>query len=303
MPRHTIVSSFSPEGFEAYGRDFIETFISHWPDTIRLVIFHEWETMPYRLDVLYGSRVEWRSIHEVPHHDEWMRWIKGIPLMRGDMGGSYNIQFDTRMVRKVFIQTHAVDVFGGKVFWLDADTFTHADVPYEFLDDVLPDDKLCCYLGREKVYTESGFLGFNREHPECVRFFHLYQQMVLLRFILTQPAWHDCIAFDMARTGGGFDPAIFVNLGEGVDPGPGLQVFNNSILGNFADHRKGARKGAPSPVEELTTRRTEPYWQRGDAPAPVVTAEREGMFERNGPGDAPCDTEPPPGVDPYLQTR
>jgi hypothetical protein len=192
---------------------------------------------------------------------EWHYFFTGInrfPLMRGETPNGYNIQFDARMARKTFIQCEAAKRFGGKVFWIDADVITHSRVPENFLDEVLPDTKLCCFLGRDGwMYTESGFLGFNTAHPACAAFLNGYKRIFTQGYIFTQPAWHDCIAFDMARSAS--DPSWFKNLAEGCQHGE-MHPFIHSPLAAYMDHRKGARKSSRTSPSELKAPRQEAYW-------------------------------------------
>ncbi len=189
--------------------------------------------------------------------------VAHFPMMSGRMGNQYVIDFDARMARKSFIQAHAIKQFGGKVFWIDADTITHSKVPASFLDEVLPDDKFCCYLGRDWMYTESGFLGFNAAHPICQSFFTAYLQVFISGAIFTRRWWHDCAGFDAARkivrNTEAFND-LAAHLPEGV-----MHPFVNSVLGSFMDHRKGGRKGSRSSQEDLVIKRGEAYWNEGQS--------------------------------------
>lgn len=166
---------------------------------------------------------------------------KLFPLMTGVMGDRYDINFDARMCRKVFIECHACNQFGGKVFWIDADTVLNNEVPEALLDDVLPDDFVNCYLGRDGwYYTESGFIGFNNDHPLTHKFLSAYKGIVEAGVIFTQPGWHDCFAFDAARRLMN-KPGYFKNLAEGQPHGT-MHPQANSILAKYMYHLKGNRK-------------------------------------------------------------
>ena len=59
------------------------------------------------------------------------------------------------------------------VIWLDADTYTFRQMPKEFLQQLLPQDTMLTYLGRENPTLndggkdpECGFVGYNLNHPE-----------------------------------------------------------------------------------------------------------------------------------------
>ncbi len=243
--------------YEGYGQDFLKTFAKHWPRSVRCVIYTDGPVA----NAYEWDRFMWLNTAEVVGHDEWMEKIRPFPLMHGNVGGGdYSIQFDARQCRKAFIECHAVEQFGGKVFWIDADVYTFADVPPDFLDKCLPDDKLSCFLGRDGwFYTESGFIGFNADHPACDQFVTAYRNIFNSGAIFTQHGWHDCYGYDVLRKGA---PAKwFKDLYAGLPKG-NLHPFISSPLGAVMDHRKGARKDKRSSPDELVIERSEPYWQK-----------------------------------------
>lgn len=256
----TVVTSFTQNGWEVYGRACLESFRQHWPRAVRLVVFYEPDG-PHA-DCGHIDADDVHQISDVEYWPAFDEWTKHRPLMCGRIGDRYNINFDARMARKTFIQCHALKQYGGKVFWLDADTITHSDVPEAFLDQVLPDDKFCCYLGRTNYHTESGFLGFNADHRLAEQFMHGYRQMFESGAIFTQDGWHDCYAFDAVRSiWEPQHPAAFNNLSANIPNEGAAHVFINSVLGKYCDHKKGARKTmARSPDSDLRVERTEAYW-------------------------------------------
>lgn len=257
MPNKTVITSFTNDGYERYGKKFIETFLKFWPSTALVAYV---EANPGSVIEIFKSfeKVDWRSIDEVVGLWEFMTAIKPFPLMSGNVNGKYNINFDARMGRKSFMLAHALKTYGGKVFWIDADVITHSKVPEDFLDTVLPDDKMCCFLGRDNwYYTESGFLGYNAEHSMAQRFANKVIHQFQNGAIFTQPGWHDCYAFDMVRKGA---PAEWFN-NLAVDlPLNTMHPFVNSVLGAYMDHRKGNRKESRSTRDDLVKPRSEAYW-------------------------------------------
>ena len=232
----TVVTSFNAHGYEKYGRAFVDSWLEYWSPNIRLVVYYEGDEDDF--DMKHG--VSWHPIEEVEFLTDFMESLK-FPLMHGIVGDKYDINFDARMGRKTFIQTHAARKYGGKVFWLDADSESKKNVPESFLDECLPDDKLCCFLGRDGwYYTESGFIGFNSDHPQASRFFKNYVHVFLVGSIFTQPGWHDCFAFDAVRRvmGNGTE---FVNLAKDVPHGH-MHPFQLSAPGKYMEHYKGPRK-------------------------------------------------------------
>lgn len=249
---HTVVTSFTADGYERYAKDFVESFKKHWKNT-NLVVYYEGD----------HPQDDWRFIEEVEGLSDWMASISRFELMSGKVGGSYNINLDAGMCRKAFIEAHVARTIKGKVVWIDSDVVTFDEVPENFIDFVLPDDKMCCYLGRDWMYTESGFLGFNYDHPMCEPFFQLYLNVFKSGAIFTQKGWHDCYGFDAARKvllkSQPEAADAFNDLAGHLPPGV-MHPFVNSILGTCMDHRKGDRKKTRSTKEDLVIPRTEVYW-------------------------------------------
>jgi len=235
-----VVTSFNVEGYKRYGKRFIETWLEFWPKTIRLTVYYEGDDSAF--EMLPG--VSWRPIEEVEFLQDYLNALKPFPIMQGIVGDRYDINFDARQGRKTFMEVHACRQYGGKVFWIDADSVTVKHVPENFLDRMLPDDKFNCYLGRDGWYfTESGFIGFNADHPIAKRFLRDYVHVFIVGTIFTQEWWHDCIAFDairyMATKDGHGDE--FVNLAAHVPKGH-MHPLQISAPGEYLHHLKGNRK-------------------------------------------------------------
>lgn len=236
-PLPSVCTSFNWAGYLRYGKNFIESWREYWSPLVRLVVYYEGEEFD---DFQLESGITWRPIEEVEFLKDYLDSLR-FPLMHGIVGNRYDINFDARMARKSFMQGHTVRTYGGKVFWIDADVVTKKHVPEWFLDDCLPDDALCCYLGRDGwYYTESGFIGFNGNHPLASRFFKNYLHVFIVGSIFTQQGWHDCFGFDAIRhvMGNGEE---FVNLAKDVPHGT-MHPFQNCAPGLYMEHLKGDRK-------------------------------------------------------------
>ena len=248
-----VVTSFSWEGYQRYGKKFVESWLKYWSPSIRLTVYYEGEQFE---DFDFPSGLSWRPIEEVEFLSDYMDGVRRFPIMNGIVGDHYDINFDARMGRKTFMQVHVARKYGGKVFWIDADCVTNKHVPETFLDSCLPDNKFSCFLGRDGWYfTESGFIGFNADHPIAKKFFRDYVHVFIVGSIFTQApqfnekgqyaggGWHDCIAFDVIRQMAYADglQGEFVNLAEKVPPGH-MHPFQLSSPGEYMVHLKGDRK-------------------------------------------------------------
>lgn len=235
LPR--VITSFNWAGYQRYGKRFVDTWREFWSPLVPLTIYYEGEEFDAHE---FEPGISWAPIEEVEFLQDYMDSLR-FPIMHGIVGDKYDINFDARMARKAFMQVHAGRKYGGKVFWIDADSVTTKHVPEAFLDQCLPDDAFCCFLGRDGwYYTESGFLGFNTNHEKWPAFFRNYLQVFITGTIFTQQGWHDCFGFDAIRhiMGNGEE---FVNLAKEVPHGT-MHPFQNCAPGEYMMHLKGPRK-------------------------------------------------------------
>jgi hypothetical protein len=237
------------------GKKCIETFLEHWPEDIRLVVYWEKWKNPVKH---WGPRVDDLNMAWVEHLSEFLKAISYFPLMSGNVGNGYNIEYDARMCRAGLIHAHAMKTIGGKVFWIDADTVTHSKVTHEFLDELLPDDKLACCLRRPHFNTETGFLGMNADHPDAKQWVEMWQMVYTSGAIFTQKGWHDNWGFDLAYKWLN-KPDVFNDLARALPEGC-MHVLINSRVGSVMDHLKGNRKNGKSRKDDLIWARPEPYW-------------------------------------------
>jgi hypothetical protein len=234
-----VITSFNEEGYRKYGKAFIESWLEYWPKSIRLTVFYEGEDFPMT------AGLSWRPIEEVEFLQDYLDSLR-FPIMHGIVGEKFDMWFDARQARKAFMEMHAMRTYGGKVFWIDADVVTKSHVPEAFLDQVLPDDKFSCFLGRDGWYhTESGFIGFNGNHPIAKRFAKNYLHAFLTGSIFAshffgRPAWNDCCGFDMVRHLMG-NTDEFLNLAKDVPEGH-MHPFQITAPGRYMNHYKGNRK-------------------------------------------------------------
>ena len=245
-----VITSFNRAGYEKYGKRFIESWLTYWPATVRLTVFYEGDDTDFEM----VPGISWRPIEEVEFLPDFLDSLR-FPIQHAIVGDRYDINFDARHARKAFMEVYAARMYGGKVFWMDSDAVTVKHVPEVFLDQALPDDKFCCYLGRDGWYfTETGFIGFNADHPIAKDFFRDYLHIFITVVIFSQApryknggllegGWHDCVGFDCARfihTQKGMG-GEFLNLSAHVPHGT-MHPHANSAIGEYCQHLKGNRK-------------------------------------------------------------
>jgi hypothetical protein len=248
-----VITSFNWAGYERYGKRFIETWKEFWSPSIRLTVYYEGDEFN---DFEFPSGMSWRPIEEVEFLRDYLESLR-FPIMHGLVGDHFDMWFDARQARKAFMEMHAMRTYGGKIFWIDADSVTVKHVPERFLDDMLPEDKLCCFLGRDGWYhTESGFIGFNGDHPKAREFAKNYLHVFITgaifgNMLFGRPGWNDCCGFDAIRhvMGNGEE---FLNIAAGVREGH-MHPLQVTAPGKYLHHLKGNRKdtGVLKPEDTL----------------------------------------------------
>jgi len=229
------VTCFSEKGYEETGRKMLETFVEYWP--IEIIAYYESEKVP---DFRH-PKITYRPFFAIPGVTGFLDFlanggdsrINGVVMEDGKEKYSYN--YDVwKFCRKMFAQFDAFNS-GGKVFWVDADVITKNRIPEEFLEDLFDGEHLV-FLGREGFHTETGFVGFDTNHPDFLEFFNRYLNTLRKGIIFTLERWHDCAAFDWARDGKGKDLSSFWKQGDA------LGVWEKTILYDYMTHFKGQRK-------------------------------------------------------------
>lgn len=221
------ITSFSKEGYDQYGLNFLES-IDNWPG--KIICYLE---SPIKFE---HPKLEKRDFFDVPDVSAFLSNIENHPNCKGMVNGRYDYNFNLwKFCRKMFCQFDAFNE-GGKMFWLDADLELIKPIPEKWLEDMFDDEHLI-FLGRKDFYSEAGFVGFDTDHMAFDRFKERYIDTLKKGIIFNLKQWHDCAAFDYAREAMGKDLSPFWVKGK-----DDLHVFPKTILNQYMVHRKGAMK-------------------------------------------------------------
>lgn len=256
-----IITSFSKQGYEKYGKKFLETYVKHWDHPI--TVYYE-EKPDFEHDL-----VEYKDLYLVPGLSNFLMATKDLPVCKGVIGDKYNYRYDVwKFCRKSFAQIDAAQ-YEGPLIWLDADIITHSDVKVEkFISEVYPRDidyynpdekPYMGYLGRPNWHSCASFVVWDTSHPMHKEFMSAYFNLYMTAQILLLPEWHDSYVLDFLRN---HLKVPSYNIAEGLELGEGpVNVLPNTVLGKYMDHLKGHRKNSgKSPEEDLKVERSEEYW-------------------------------------------
>ena len=267
MSKYAVVTTFNTQGYNQYGRKFIQTFLQKWPATVNLYAYaedcHVFESAPNLIV---------RNLHEVSRDivNFKMKW-HNVPKANGDVSqdpvrskrrdAGKGFKWDAiRFSHKVYSIFHcANDCDGNILIWLDADTVCHSEITENDLNSLIPLDKDLCFLGRKDKFSECGLYSMNLRSPMTKKFLENFQKFYddAENGIFTLDEWHDSFVFDAVRK--------TVKLREldwtsNMITGEGHPLIN-SQWGAFLDHLKGKRKeSGKSLPTDLVVQRKEGYW-------------------------------------------
>jgi len=220
------VTSFGPDGFELYGRRFLESYVEHVGVPIDVYVEDDSVYTEHHL-------VTYRNLYRVPGCMKFLR-LADFPAAHGLAwdDGKRNYRFDCfRFSRKCFAQMDAVTRTQGYVFWIDADV--------EFVDTFTPPTgfPFMAYLGRPEWHSCASFVGWDTRHPVSNQFFKVYRDLHERGTIFCLPEWHDSFVLDWLREQ---TKVPAKNLAEGLKLEGPANVFNEVF--KSAKHKKGMLK-------------------------------------------------------------
>ncbi len=284
-----VITSYKPGCWEQYGKKGIESMAEQFPKEIDIVVYAEEPKPECKYD-----RIQWVDLNTAePELFKFKNKHKNDPVANGELQeidggvrrpaelkikggkdatkGSY-LWAAVRFANKVFCVVNAVrnSKDYDYVVWLDGDTFSFRPIPIDFFKNLLPQNTMLTYLGRENPklndggkYPECGFVGYNMKHPEIQNFINDWEKLYTTDDVFKLLEWHDSFVFWHLSKIYRKERNIEVNdIGywKGVK---GHHVFVNSELGQYMDHMKGKRKKiGTSARSDLRSVPTVDYWKK-----------------------------------------
>lgn len=243
MTTFEAVTTFSKEGYEQYGKRMVRTFSQFWPTEIALHVYAEWQLGFHR------QLPEWQRKFAAGASDE----------AKGKTPRGYNYRFDAaKFSHKVGAIIDAYERCESEaLIWIDADTVTHAPVPFEFIDGLFPDGAQVAWLDRAMLYPECGFVIYRAGDPQLQALFARWRKMHETGDLFSLKEWHDSWVFEYLVKEAVLKPHSLSGAGFKTH-----HPFVNSPLAAYLDHMKGPRKAeGRSRKSDVKVARTEAYWQ------------------------------------------
>lgn len=218
--KHIACTSFSPKGYEVYGKKFLETFLEYWP--IEIAVFYEGQKPGIR-----DSRVFYYDLLE---DDEFTEFQSEYGYFHGK---DYRLMA-TKFSPKVFAKTSPLRPKCDWWIWVDADVVTFKKIDERFFQETCPAGFTGSYLGRTTWHhSETGFVSYNlnlggKEFLEDLR------ALYTTGAIFSHKEWHDAWLFDRVREQN--ENMWFRNLSYEIKEN---HPWGATVLGEYTRHQKG----------------------------------------------------------------
>lgn len=229
MENKIFVTTFNRRLFDQYAHQLISSYVAT-EQKIPLYVFVEDDITYYtNLDnVRYIKLLE-----EEPDLKDFTE--------RNKSKEANSFTFDAvRFSYKVYAQ-NAGRKYGNKIYYVDSDCVFTKQIPDEWFDECLPDDKFISFYDRPHQYTETGFVAFNERKKEISNdFFNQYTNYYKTDEVYKLTAYTDCHTLDATRNHFKDNLNYSENiLGDGKN---GHIMARDKFLNPYIDHRKGPRK-------------------------------------------------------------
>lgn len=253
MDKILVVTSFSENGFNLYGKRFTESFKANWPANVKLACFHHsnfnegatWQG-PAPEEQVEG--VDYLNLDLIPELIPFKNQV--AQLLQQKVGSPYPQvpwQLDAvKFTNKVFALAAANTNWAGGydwIIWLDADTVTNKPISMARLKHWLHPKADVVHLGRTSAaYSETSFVGYNTKGGKGLACYFINDLMwtFLSGEFQHYQEWHDGFIFERLLNLSKQHGLVTKNLSQDVHGT--LEAFMSTELGHFMNHMKGNRK-------------------------------------------------------------
>jgi hypothetical protein len=184
--KYRVVTTIHAAGWAAYGEAMVDSVIARWPaEALPVILYAEGfdpeprpglEVRPCRSGSTISRPGSARHAANTGHRP-----------------GGYDYRFDAvKFAHKVAALTDAaLGLTDETLIWLDADTFTHADVDAAWLDGLFPGSGYLAWLDRNHTHPECGFVMFRCGHPYHRRFMERFRDLYINGEVFSLRETHD----------------------------------------------------------------------------------------------------------------
>lgn len=240
-----VCTTFPTNYWDICAEEMVRTFNDFWPQECTLFIGldqlpePEYQAMYKKIEgASKAGREYFVSNNFSPEQQEFLSKTKD------DLSKPYRFHA-ARFSYKIFalqqVASHAAQEGYDYLIWLDADVITKKTIPLEKLMEWLPSSGVSAMWRKDAPHPECGFVVYSRDSmvqtlDEMVSYYTSGKVFELA-------GWTDCDVFDVVtRDMPRKDLTADIN---------GWHVLPQIEMGQYLEHRKGARKTKPKPSQPL----------------------------------------------------
>jgi hypothetical protein len=220
------ITTFSKNGYDLYGQDWINTFTSNAKGDIKADIYVEFplEVTDDRINIIDFDSV-------VPNHKDWTKQFQ--QTFKGD---EYHRKMGVRFSFKSFVMMHALE--NNKdcyVIWLDGDCIYKPQTFETFPENVIQGKSIACQKEGNSGHVESGIVIFDVDHKDTKTFLTKFKENYLIENIIKMSSPFDGFVIGNTLKDTNID---FINLNnlfgkDGIQSDPTLTFLNPELKKRF----------------------------------------------------------------------
>lgn len=231
----TVITTFSKDGYDLYGHRMIQSWMEHWPETFKLIVYTE----DYNIIEQDGRIVSLDINQSCPNLEEFKRKsLEKIKENSENKRWPRRIEKTIKWSHKVYITSHALNNLDTEyLIYLDGDTWTREPIVDSIASDLLGDQLLGVHFEDLDfgLHFETGLIVFNKNH----------HQMQLLKKVY-QSGYDNMQIYDLKKT---WDTFWLMHLWKIYDldikdlsENKKSFVFGNPLIHNKIKHNVGTGK-------------------------------------------------------------
>ena len=228
MRQIKIITTFSKNGYDVYGKTWIDTFSKYVED--KNVSVDLYIDFPLIVNDNRISIIDYNTV--IPNH---LNWLKSFDE-RYDGGAAYNKKMAMRFSYKAFVMQHAIENNNDILIWLDGDCVFRLGQDFKsFPEDVLNGNFIA--VQREanggNDHCESGFVAFDLKHVDKEKFLNQFKEAYQLENVIHMNQPYDGFLIYKSLSG-----ITYTDLNEGYTKGgiqsdPGETFLNPALKSRF----------------------------------------------------------------------
>lgn len=235
-----IVSTFSDDGYNVYGKYFVNSLKNFVSRDINIELYVDTVSIPEQ-DNLKILKLE-PSIPELTNFKNRNK-NKIFKDYRWD---------GVRFAHKAYAIFHSSTDDIDYLIWLDSDTEIYNFITPEYLIKFLPDDCFVGYIGRDGT-SETGFLIFNMKHAESKNFFNRFKWYYDSDNIYSADEYHDAYIFDIVRKE--FESSGLIKTFNVSPQGVTKGHFNAAFNGYMIHYKGNDKSQRDSKIKKILKRK------------------------------------------------